>query len=301
MTSRRTRSLAQMAALAALVGLLSGCDKGPFQALQPLHEATRTINVPHQGEAVMEVNTLNGSVVVSQNDRDDVHNVAHLRAVSPERLETAEVVADRDESGALSVSVDWPEGKPRTREGCSCEVLIPDAVDVTLRTTNGGIDLAGLGGKADLHTSNGAVEVKGHNGPLNATTSNGQIKATGIRGPIDVSTSNGRIEIAEASSRVDAKTSNGAIAVSLAPEGPGPIDARTSNGSITLNLSPAMQGRLTLTTSNGSVRVDPSCEAQVVSERKNHAVLDLGSSENHSSATTSNGSIQVKRAKDISQ
>jgi DUF4097 and DUF4098 domain-containing protein YvlB len=100
---------------------------------------------------------------------------------------------------------------------------------------------------------------------------------------------------------VDAKTSNGAIAVSLAPEGPGPIDARSSNGSITLNLSPVMQGRLTLTTSNSSVRVDPSCEAQVVSERKNHAVLDLGSSENHSSATTSNGSIQVKRAKDISQ
>ncbi len=67
------------------------------------------------------------------------------------------------------------------------------------------------------------------------------------------------------------------------------------------DLSPAMRGRLTLATSNGSVRVDPSCEAQVVSERKNHAVLDLGSSEYHSSATTSNGSIQVKRAKDIRQ
>ena len=278
-----------------------GCDNGPFQAFQPLHEETRTISVPHQREAALEVDTVNGSVVVSQSDRDDVQIVAHLRAVSPERLGAAEVVADRDESGALSVSVDWPEGKPRSREGCSFEVLIPDAVDVTLRTTNGRIDLAGLGGKADLHTSNGAVEVKGHNGPLNATTSNGQIKATGIRGAIDVSTSNGRIEIADATSRVDAKTSNGAITVSLAPEGPGPINAHTSNGSITLNLSPVMQGRLTLTTSNGSVRVDPSCEAQVVSERKNHAVLDLGSSENHSSATTSNGSIQVQWAKRISQ
>jgi DUF4097 and DUF4098 domain-containing protein YvlB len=277
MTSQRTRSLAQMVAMASLVGLLLGCNNGSFQALQPLHEATRTISVPHQGEAAIRVDAVNGSVVVSQCDRDDVQIVAHLKAVSAERLEAAEVVAGRDESGALSVSVDWPESKRRNREGCSFEVLIPDAVDVTLRTTNGRIDLAGLGGKADLHTSNGAVEVQGHNGPLDATTSNG------------------RIEIADVTSRVDAKTSNGAIAVSLAPEGPGPIDARTSNGSITLNLSPAMQGRLTLTTSNGSVRVDPSCEAQVVSERKNHAVLDLGSSANRSSATTSNGPIQVRR------
>ncbi len=299
MTSRSTRSLAQTAALAALAGLLIGCNNGPFQALQPLHKETRTTNVPHQGDATVEVDTINGSVLMSQSDRDDVQIVAHLKAVSPERLEAAKVVADRDETGALSMSVDWPEGKPRGREGCSFEVLIPDAVDVTLRTTNGSIDLAGLSGKADLHTSNGAVEVTGHNGPLDATTSNGQIKATGIHGAIDVSTSNGRIEIVEATSRVNAKTSNGAIAVSLVPEGPGPIDARTSNGAITLNLSPVMQGQLTLTTSNGSVRVDPSCEAQVVSTRKNYAVLDLGGSESHSSATTSNGSIEVKRAESI--
>jgi DUF4097 and DUF4098 domain-containing protein YvlB len=301
MTSQRTRSLAQMTVLAAFIGLLLGCNRGPFQAFQPLHEETRTTYIPHQGEAAMEVDTVNGSVVVSQSDRDDVQIVAHFKAVSPERLEAAEVVAVRGESGALSVSVDWPEGKPRSREGCSFEVLIPDVVDVTLRTTNGRIDLAGLGGKADLQTSNGAVEVKGHNGSLNAITSNGQIKATLIHGAIDALTSNGKIEIADATSRVDTKSSNGAIAVSLASEGSGPIDARTSNGSITLNLSPTMQGRLTLTTSNGSVRVDPSCEAQVISKRKNHAVLDLGSSEYHSSATTSNGSIQVKRTKDIRQ
>ncbi len=274
MASKRTHNLAQMAALASLVGLLLGCD-----AFRPLHLETRTTNIPHQKGAAIKVETANGSVAVSQSDRDDVQIVAYLRAVSQERLEAAEVVADRDENGALSVSVDWPEGKSRNREGCSFEVHIPDAVDVTLQTRNGRINLTGLDGKADLHTSNGAVEVKTHNGPLN------------------VKTSNGRIKVADATDRVDAKTSNGAIDVSLAPEGPGPIDAQTKNGAITLTLSPVMQGRLTLTTSNGSVRIDPNCEAKVVSERKNHAVLDLGSSDNPSSATTSNGSIQVQRTK----
>ncbi len=86
--------------------------------------------------------------------------------------------------------------------------------------------------------------------------------------------------------------------VSLAAESAGAIEAHTSNGSITLNLSPAMQGRLTLTTTNGSIQVDPSCEATVVSEKKNHVVVDLGSSDAPSTATTSNGSIQVRRGEE---
>jgi hypothetical protein len=288
-----------MAAVAAMLGFLSGCTNSPFRAPPPLHEVTHTTIVPHQRGAALHVTAVNGSVVVGRSDRDDVQIVARLKAVSPERLETAKVVADRDEGGALSVSVDWPEGKPRNREGCSFEVLIPDAVDVTLRTTNGGIDLAGLGGKADLQTSNGGVDVKEHHGPLEATTSNGRITATGIHGTIDASTSNGRIEIADATGRIDATTSNGAIAVALAPEGPGPIKARTSNGPIRLDLSPAMQGRLTLTASNGSVRVDPSWEAKVKAQQKNHAVLDLGDSDYQSIAETSNGSIEVNGVRNV--
>jgi len=308
MIRKTSRNVAQAAALVALLALFSGCDQVVHQAVQarrsvqadePLHEETRTTNVPHQSNAALAVKAVNGSVVVNQTDRDDVQIVAHLKAVSPERLEAAIVVADRDESGRLSISVEWPEGKPRNREGCSFEVQIPDADDVTIRTSNGKAQLSGLGGKADVETSNGAVNVKGHNGPLHARTSNGEIAAIGVHGTIDASTNNGKVEIAEATDRVDAKTSNGAIVISLASDGPGPIDARTSNGPINLNLSRAMQGRLTLKTSNGAINVDSSCESQVVSAQKNRAVLDFGSSENQSSAETSNGAIEVKRLQEI--
>ena len=46
-------------------------------------------------------------------------------------------LAERQDNGALAVSVEWPEGKRRNREGCSFEIRIPDAVDPTLRTSNG--------------------------------------------------------------------------------------------------------------------------------------------------------------------
>jgi putative adhesin len=288
-----SRSLAQIAALAALIGLGSGCNL-PVSLVQPLHEETRTSNTPHLTGEALEVVAVNGSVTVSQSDREDVQIVAHLKAIFSERLEAVKVVADRDGNGTLSISVDWPDGKPKNREGCSFEVLVRDAEGVTLRSSNGRLDLSGLGGNADLRTSNGAIEVNSHNGPLKATTSNGQIAATGIEGVIDISTSNGRIEVTDATNRVDARTSNGSVDVSLDAEGAGPIKAQTSNGSITLALSPAMKGQLTLTTSNGSVKVDSGLESHVTSRKKSRAVLDFGESENQSTAKTSNGSIRVR-------
>jgi DUF4097 and DUF4098 domain-containing protein YvlB len=285
--------LTPLVVLTAFVCLTVGCGLSiPFVA--PLHEETRTSGTPHVARSAIEVVTANGSVVVKQDERDDVQVVAHLRAVSPERLEAATVVAVRDTDGALSISVDWPEGKRRNREGCNFEVLIPDADGVTLRTSNGKIELVGLDGVSDLQTSNGAITVESHSGLLKARTSNGSITARGSAGVIDASTSNGRIKIADATDRVDAKTSNGAINVSLATDGPGPIVARTSNGAITLALSPAMEGQLTLNTSNGSLNVESSLESTVVTKKKKHAVLEFGESEGRSSATTSNGSIRVK-------
>lgn len=277
----------------AIVSLAGGCNLSiPFVA--PLHEETRTSNVPHMDGSAIEVVTVNGAVVVIQEERDDVQVVAQLRAVSAERLEAAEVVAVRNDDDTLSISVDWPEGKRRNREGCNFEILIPDADGAILRTSNGKIELVGLGGTADLQTSNGAITVESHSGAIKARTSNGTITARENEGAIDASASNGRIKIADATDRVDAKTSNGAIVVGLGAEGQGPIVARTSNGGITLGLSPAMKGQLTLNTSNGSLNVESSLESKVVSRKKNRAVLDLGGSEEQSTATTSNGSIHVR-------
>ncbi len=282
----------QVLTLAGLIGLMAGCNM--VSMTQPLHEETRTSNTPHLEKKALDVVTRNGSVTVRREDRDDVQIVAHLKAVSPERLAAVEVVADRDEDGTLSISVDWPEGKPQNREGCRFEIHIPGATGVSVRSSNGKIGLTGLGGDTDLQTSNGSIEVKSHDGPLKAHTSNGQIAASAVQGEIAVSTSNGRIKITDAIGRVDAKTSNGSVDVSLHPEGVGPLKVDTSNGSISLGLSSAVKGQLKLNTSNGSVTIDPSLKSQVVSHGKAKAVLQLGESGNESTAKTSNGSIRVR-------
>ena len=291
-SSARSRG-AELVALSVLIAVAVGCNIS-IPGVTPLHKETRTSNIPHVNGAAIQVETVNGSVVVKQDEREDVEIVAHLKAVSAERLEATKVVTERDEHGALSISVEWPEGKPRTREGCRFEVLIPDATGVTLLSSNGKLELAGLEGDAELTTSNGSIVVESHSGAIKAKTSNGSISAMKSQGAIDVKTSNGRIKVLGATDRVMAKTSNGAVEVGLAAEGPGPIEVRTSNGTITLGLSSTMRGELTLSTSNGSVNVDSNLESKIVSKKKTSAVLDLGESGNSSSATTTNGSIRVK-------
>ena len=285
--------LTEIITLAALVSLTIGCNVS-VPGLTPLHEETRVSNAPHVSEAAIAVDTINGAVSVKQEEREDVEIVAHLKATTAERLAAVKVVPVRGENGTLSISVDWPEGKPLNREGCSFEVLIPDATGVSLRSLNGRIELVGLEGEAELTTSNGSIVVKSHSGAIKAQTSNGTVTATKSRGAIDISTKNGRISISDATDRVVAKTSNGAVGLELAPDGVGPIEVETRNGSITLDLSPAMQGELKLSTSNGSVNVDSGLESKIVSKKKTSAVLDLDESENRSSATTANGSIRVK-------
>ena len=203
------------------MGLLGGCSL-PFPIVDPLHEETRHANVPHVDESPIDVVTVNGSVSVTQEEREDVEIVAHLKAVSAERLAAAKVVSTRAEDNTLSIAVEWPDGKPENREGCRIDVLIPDADGVKVRTSNGGVEIAGLAGKADLETSNGAISVTSHTGPVKARTSNGAVTVRRSEGALDVATRNGRIEVSEATADVKLETSNGTIDLALAPRVPAP-------------------------------------------------------------------------------
>lgn len=279
----------------------------------PLARETRTLHVPHVASSAVEVTTRNGAVTVEASERDDVEIVATLAAESQARLQETQVVAERDAANTLVVRVDWADGKPRNREGCGFRVLLPQATRAKVRTSNGGITIAGLGGAADLKTSNGPIEVGRHRGDVEADTSNGPVsvrQATGSveaetsNGPVSIvepggevsaRTSNGRIEIVEAGRAVVARTSNGPISVRLSDQGAGPVEARTSNGSVTLTLGGGFGGELDMRTSNGSIRVENLSGVTLLNDSKNRKHLRIGTAETKSKMETSNGSIHVQK------
>jgi DUF4097 and DUF4098 domain-containing protein YvlB len=273
------------------IGLLPGCWFP--SVLGPLHEQTRVTTAAHAAQSAIRVETANGAVTVAQANRDDVEVVASLRAASEERLAATEVVAERLADGTLSVYVRWPGGHRKSRESCSLEIAVPEAVGVALHSANGSLTIEGLGGKAELTTSNGPIEVRRHGGSVTATTSNGSICAADVAGTLEVESSNGNITISGAADRVSARTSNGRMDLALTDEGVGPIHARTSNGEVVLHLGSAFAGELVAETTNGAIRIDDLPGVQVTKHDKSSAVLLFGSAVPQSTIRTSNGSVSI--------
>jgi hypothetical protein len=295
----RARALGSILFTASLAGLgvlgacaAPGCNISFDQAT---FKATQTATAAHAAAMPVKVTTENGGVTVQVGDAGSgVSVTGEVRATTAERAQATRVLAERDGSGQLVVSVAWPEGVRLPSEGCTITVTLPNAKGVTVVTSNGPVKLVGLDGEADARTSNGGVTINDHNGPAKVRTSNASVKVDSIGGALDAATSNGSVTVSDASSSVRVSTSNASVECALAPESPGPVNIETSNGRVSLRVvagdGAAFKGTLKAKTSNG--RITMSGQAKAVSSGK--TTLDLGFGDGpESTIRTSNGPVRI--------
>jgi hypothetical protein len=256
---------------------------------QSEHE-TRKLSVEHVAGKPLTVKGINGGIKVRIGGTTTVEISADVRAKTTERLAQVKVHAVRGSDGTLSIEAEFPS-EHKNGDAVAFEVTIPDVSGVTIATSNGQIDIAGLKGPATLESSNAKIVVEHHDGPVNAETSNGAIELSHITGAIAAETSNARVKISDAKSKVNADSSNGSISVSLTPDNPGPVKLDTSNASIDLDVGSGFKGTLVADTSNGSVTAKVSGAAKVTNS-KDHLKVEFGPGEK-SVLDTSNGSITV--------
>jgi DUF4097 and DUF4098 domain-containing protein YvlB len=231
---------------------------------------------PHVAGMPLRVDTANGSINVAKADRRDVAIVAKVSALNAERLAATKISATRLGDGTLMIQCNWPGGQPESREVCSFEVQIPEAVGVSLQSENGNLQLADLAGAAHLLATNGNIDIDRHAGPIKAYTTNGTVA------------------ISDAIGAVKVDTANGAVKIALAPQGAGPIEVNGVNTAIDLAVGPAFTGSLSLGTTSGMLSVDPSIMAPRQSGDPHEMQLAFGNSNAKSSATTVNGTIHVR-------
>ncbi|MEZ5989746.1 MAG: DUF4097 family beta strand repeat-containing protein [Planctomycetota bacterium] len=258
-----------LALLPTLPLVLTACHLCACQT--EVHETDQVKSGPWPAGAALAVETDNGAIRVTPGEGTDYKVVATLRSPSEERLaRTAVRIAEAD--GVMRVSIDWPEGRTLSNEGCSLVIRVPAAAGLQLRTSNGSIEFGGFACEAVATTSNGRISAMDLDGPAELVTSNGGIEARGIGG------------------RLRAETSNGSIKAELRPDNAGPVTLRSSNGGITVDAS-ALAGVIMATTSNGSIDVQGADKVQRHSE--DHVEVDLGNGQ-RSVVTTSNGKIRMK-------
>ncbi len=260
---------------------------------RPTYGLEQTLSPAHISDMPIQVKSRNGTISIQSHAGSAVEITARLRSMDEQRVHDAQISAVRDTDGTLAIGVTWPEGKRHSNDGCSFDILVPDANGVSVRTSNGRITLAGLSGALDARTTNGRITISSHDGPIN------------------VNTTNGRIVITDATSAVAVDTTNGAIKVSLTDDNPGPVNLDTSNGQVTLAVGPAFVGTLSADTSNGRVHFGPFPDGYAVSnlsvsKSEGSALFGGHASTMDSTATfgdsnaaesivdTSNGSVTVK-------
>ncbi|MFH8678985.1 DUF4097 family beta strand repeat-containing protein [Streptomyces lydicus] len=142
-------------------------------------------------------------------------------------------------------------------DGCSVDytVALPAGLPVSGKTSNGALDLSGVGA-VEVRTGSGGVELDGVTGPVDVRTTNGRITGRALSGShIDAETTNGEIDLTAATPQsVRARTSNGSLTVRV-PEARYRVSATTGSGGKDISVPDDPSGtlRLDLTTGNGDI------------------------------------------------
>lgn len=143
----------------------------------------------------------NGGIDIQAWDRNEIEVRAKVWANARD-MDRAEEIA-----GDVQISVDGGRIRsdgPRTgrREGwgVSYEVRVPRDIDLRMRTTNGGINVADVRGDIDFRATNGGVHLVGVAGDVRGHTTNGglHVELAGDRwdgSGMDVGTTNGGVTL----------------------------------------------------------------------------------------------------------
>ena len=281
----RTVALASVAlAAAGCINVQSSWESGAPRS------ASVTTNAAAAAGGTLVVETRNGHIAVSRDPAlPDVRVTAEVRcggATQEEadaRAKAAKLVAERAADGSLHVAVQFPPlagGAPRHGEdAANIDVRAPRTDGMRLSTTNGHVQVTGLGGALQARSTNGGIRIDGHAGPVQASTTNGAIQAKGIGLPAELGSSNGPVH---------AVVSEGAA---------GNVDVHTTNGSVQLDLPASWAGHVDASTSNGRVTMDGAGRATATASDRDHGTMDLpGASPANATLRTSNGSVRVRAA-----
>ena len=125
----------------------------------------------------------------------------------------------------------------------------PIASAARIKTTNGSIDVVGLGGAVTLESTNGAIEAANLANGLVVNAVNGAVDLRNIGGKLQATTTNGGIKLTDGNiSSTTVQSVNGAVELSGVA---GPIQVENVNGQIAIDQ--ATNGQLTLSNTNGEI------------------------------------------------
>jgi DUF4097 and DUF4098 domain-containing protein YvlB len=241
------------------LGDQSWCDPGDGGVRSARFCEVRTTTLPASGRLEVDGGP-NGGIEIEAWTGQQVEVVARLSASAPSEGRAEELVRGVDISAdSERIAASGPDTGRRESWAVSYRLRVPRDTDLALRTTNGGIEIAGVDGDIDFRTTNGGVDLADLAGNVRGRTTNGGL----------------RVELGGA-----------------AWSGEG-LDVQTTNGGVTLMIPENYSAELELATTNGRVNVDFPITVQGRIGRQMRTTLGDGGRPLR--AVTTNGGVRVAR------
>jgi hypothetical protein len=206
----------------------------------------------------LNVEGTNGGIEVHGQARGDVYILAKITANASSQARAQEIAQAVTINATLDrVEADGPRRLDREGWSVSYRLAVPRALNLSLRTTNGGISVQDVESKIEFTTTNGGVKLFRIDGNVRGRTTNGGVEVE-LDGPswlgegLDVETTNGGVRVLvpeHYSAQLEAHTNNGGVSVNV----PGTIRGR-SDQDVYVQLGSG-GAPIKLRTSNGGVRI----------------------------------------------
>jgi hypothetical protein len=211
-----------------------------------------------------EIKNGNGRVTIEQSADDSTIDVRAERVVKASSDEAAQDLLKKVEiredvkPDSVRIETKGPQNWGRTSLEIRYFVKVPKSIKVEARTTNGGVQLNGIGNE------------------VTASSVNGGIKGDGLSGHVDANTTNGGVEI-ELASVPDAG-----------------VKLETVNGGVQLHLPKTAKADISAHVVNGGIHIDESLSLESTSEKSRRNVEGrLNGGGSRIDLATTNGGIHV--------
>ncbi len=302
-------------------------------------EKEMPLSAPMQPGASFSASTGDGSITIRGTDTTECRVLAKVTAYARTQ-EAADELAQQinvrlEPAGdGLKVVIDRPPAIHNAHFSVSLDGDVPAKANLTLETSDGGVNITNVSGTIDGKTSDGSVEVDGLNGEVRLRTSDGGIQCSHLdTKTLHLHTSDGSIRLLQATvGSCEAETSDGGVtldevrgetmslrtndgSIRCRAIAAAKVDCHTSDGGIEIAFVPEAPKVLTLsaTTSDGSITftAPPGLSAVIEAQTDDGAIHTalpitvegkigkslhgtIGAGEGKVYLRTSNGSITIR-------
>lgn len=173
----------------------------------------------------------NGSITVVGSNRRDIRVTARIQAQARRQADADALMSEIAIVTDRGLRAEGPRAGRDEGWSVSYVIEVPREIDLTLSSTNGGVNVEGVTGRLEMSTTNGGITLASVSGDVRGRTSNGSVNVT-----LEGDRWQGR--------GLDVQTTNGSVRLYVPERYHANLETGTTNGGMNFDFPVTVRGRI---------------------------------------------------------